>query len=100
MENYYQLRELRYRIATLFVVLTIALMTSLSAFSSDDMININLADQTTLEAGLEGVGPALARRIIEFREMYGPFESLDQFLEVRGVGPKIVETNQDRIVFE
>lgn len=100
MENYYQLRELRYRIATLFVVLTIALMTSLSAFSSDDMININLADQTTLEAGLEGVGPALARRIIEFREMYGPFESLDQFLEVRGVGPKIVETNQNRIVFE
>ena len=100
MENYYQLRELRYRIATLFVVLTIALMTSLSAFSSDDMININLADQATLEAGLEGIGPALARRIVEFREMYGPFESLDQFLEVRGVGPKIVETNQNRIVFE
>jgi|TARA_E500000178_G_scaffold4980_1_gene5176 competence protein ComEA len=100
MEDHYQLRELRYRIATLFVVLTIALMTSLSAFSSDDMININLADQATLEAGLEGIGPALARRIVEFREMYGPFESLDQFLEVRGVGPKIVETNQNRIVFE
>lgn len=100
MEDHYQLRELRYRIATLFVVLTIALMTSLSAFSSDDMININLADQATLEADLEGIGPALARRIVEFREMYGPFESLDQFLEVRGVGPKIVETNQNRIVFE
>jgi competence protein ComEA len=100
MEDHYQLRELRYRIATLFVVLTIALMTSLSAFSSDDMININLADQATLEAGLEGIGPALARRIVEFREMYGPFESLDQFLEVRCVGPKIVETNQNRIVFE
>ncbi|MAV73940.1 MAG: competence protein ComEA [Halieaceae bacterium MED-G27] len=100
MEDHYRLRELRYRIATLFVVLTIALMTSLSAFSSDDMININLADQATLEAGLEGIGPALARRIVEFREMYGPFESLDQFLEVRGVGPKIVETNQNRIVFE
>ena len=100
MEDHYQLRELRYRIATLFVVLTIALMTSLSAFSSDDMININLANQATLEAGLEGIGPALARRIVEFREMYGPFESLDQFLEVRGVGPKIVETNQNRIVFE
>ena len=100
MEDHYRLRELRYRIATLFVVLTIALMTSLSAFSSDDMININLADQATLEAGLEGIGPALARRIVEFREMYGPFESLDQFLEVKGVGPKIVETNQGKIVFE
>ena len=100
MEDHYRLRELRYRIATLFVVLTIALMTSLSAFSSDDMININLADQATLEAGLEGIGPALARRIVEFREMYGPFESLDQFLEVKGVGSKIVETNQGKIVFE
>ena len=100
MEDHYRLRELRYRIATLFVVLTIALMTSLSAFSSDDMININLADQATLEAGLEGIGPALARRIVEFREMYGPFESLDQFLEVKGVGSKILETNQGKIVFE
>ncbi|MCH1553493.1 MAG: helix-hairpin-helix domain-containing protein [Luminiphilus sp.] len=96
--NYFS--ELRYRAAALLLLAALVAMTSISAFASDNRVNINLADQATLETSLEGVGPALARRIVEFREMYGPFESLDQFLEVKGVGPKIVETNQGKIVFE
>ena len=98
INNY--LSDLRYRLAALFFLVALVSMTSISAIASDNTVNINLADQATLETSLEGVGPALARRIVEFREMYGPFESLEQFLEVKGVGPKIVETNQSKIVFE
>ena len=98
INNY--LSDLRYRLAALFLLVVLVSMTSISAIASDNTVNINLADQATLETSLEGVGPALARRIVEFREMYGPFESLEQFLEVKGVGPKIVETNQSKIVFE
>ena len=98
INNY--LSDLRYRLAALFLLVALVSMTSISAIASDNTVNINLADQATLETSLEGVGPALARRIVEFREMYGPFESLEQFLEVKGVGPKIVETNQSKIVFE
>lgn len=94
------LSELRYQLAAMFLLIALVSMTSISAIASDSTVNINLADEATLETSLEGVGPALARRIVEFREMYGPFESLDQFLEVKGVGPKIVETNQGKIVFE
>lgn len=94
------LSDLRCRLAALFLLVALVSMTSISAIASDNAVNINLADQATLETSLEGVGPALARRIVEFREMYGPFESFEQFLEVKGVGPKIIESNQTRIVFE
>ena len=100
MGIYKILCELRYRLAAMFLLVALVSMTSIGAIASDITVNINLADQATLETSLEGVGPALARRIVEFREMHGPFESFDQFLEVKGVGSKIVETNQGRIVFE
>ena len=100
MGSYNILSELRYRLAAMFLLVALVSMTSISAIANDSTVNINLADQATLKTSLEGVGPALARRIVEFREMYGPFESLDQFLEVKGVGSKIVETNQGKIVFE
>ena len=49
------------------------------------LVNINTADQEELEA-LSGIGPALARRIIEHREVNGPFQSVDGLLKVSGIG--------------
>jgi competence protein ComEA len=49
------------------------------------------------EAALEdlvavpGLGPSLAKRIVAFRETYGPFESWRDVMRIRGVGPKKVE---------
>lgn len=40
---------------------------------------------------LEGIGEALAHRIITDREQNGPFESIDDLQRVKGVGPKTVE---------
>ena len=51
----------------------------------EDLVNINTADQEELEA-LSGIGPALARRIIEHREVNGPFQSVDGLLKVSGIG--------------
>ncbi len=50
-------------------------------------ININLASQEQLEE-LPGIGPVMARRILDFREKVGAIESKSQLLEVKGIGPK------------
>ena len=53
-------------------------------------ISINSAGSEELEC-LPGVGPALAQRIVEYRERYGPFRSLIQLKEVRGIGDKLFQ---------
>jgi competence ComEA-like helix-hairpin-helix protein len=50
----------------------------------------NQATATDLEA-IPGIGPVLAKRIVEFREEHGPFRKLENLLEVKGLGPKILE---------
>jgi len=48
------------------------------------LVDLNLADENELET-LPGIGPALAGRIVEFREANGPFGSLDDLLDVGGM---------------
>jgi competence protein ComEA len=46
--------------------------------------------QATLEQldGLDGIGPTLAKRIVEYRTRHGGFHSIEQLQEVDGIGPK------------
>lgn len=59
-------------------------------------VDINLADVALLQA-LPGIGPAIARRIVEYREMNGPFEAVDQLQKANGVGPVTFERIRDLI---
>jgi competence protein ComEA len=49
-------------------------------------INVNTAAIDQLEE-LSGIGPVLAQRIIDYRTQHGPFRSLDDLLNVTGIGP-------------
>ncbi|MFC1925358.1 helix-hairpin-helix domain-containing protein [Chloroflexota bacterium] len=53
--------------------------------SQPQKININTAEAWLLEA-LPEIGPALAERIIEYRENEGPFQSIDELTQVKGIG--------------
>ena len=53
-------------------------------------VNLNLASAAELQV-LPGVGPALAERIVAYREAQGPFETVDQLSEVKGIGAKSLE---------
>lgn len=64
--------------------------------SSSDLININTADEKELQR-IKGIGPALAGRIIEYRESHGVFKSIDEIKKVRGIGDKTFEKMRDQI---
>ncbi|ACJ74549.1 hypothetical protein H17ap60334_08088 [Thermosipho africanus H17ap60334] len=61
-------------------------------------ININKADEKQLEK-LPGIGPTKAKRIIEYREKNGKFNSLNELLNVNGIGPKTLEKIKNYLAF-
>ncbi len=67
-----------------------------SSPDADGRVNINTADAAALET-LAGVGPALAARIIAWREQNGPFRSIDELTAVAGIGPKTLDGMRDQV---
>ena len=64
---------------------------------SSGKVSINRADVGTLES-LPGVGPVLAQRIVDFREANGPFESVEDLLDVPGIGESKLAALQDVVI--
>lgn len=60
------------------------------------LININTSTKEEL-MNLKGVGPAKAQSIIEHRKTNGNFRSIEELIEVDGVGRKTFETNRHLI---
>lgn len=60
-------------------------------------ININTATWEELTA-LDGIGEALAKRIVEYREQNGAYSSPEELLEVPGIGEKRLQAIRDQIV--
>jgi competence protein ComEA len=59
-------------------------------------INLNLATAEDLET-LPGIGEVLAQRILDHRESNGPFTSVDELLEVSGIGEARLEDIRDEV---
>jgi len=59
-------------------------------------LNLNKASAEELET-LPGIGPVLAQRIIAYREEYGPFTSIDQLREVRGIREPLLAKLRERL---
>ena len=49
------------------------------------LVNINTATAEELET-VTGIGPVLAQAILDYRAEHGDFQTLDELLEVRGIG--------------
>ena len=63
----------------------------------EGMVNINTADIKELDK-LPGVGPATAKRIIEYRTENGDFQSPEEIKRVKGIGDAKYEKMKDKIV--
>jgi competence protein ComEA len=61
-------------------------------------VNINTADEQELDSRLPGVGPVLAKRIVDYRTANGHFQSPQDLTKVSGIGPKTYENLKDLII--
>lgn len=52
------------------------------------MVNINLDDAEKMATVLQGIGPARADAIVAYREEHGPFLTVDELLNIRGIGER------------
>ena len=67
---------------------------------SNDLVLINSASAAEIAKSLEGIGEAIAQRIVLRRQKQGPFKNFEQLKTVSGVGEAKIEANKQRISFD
>ena len=60
-------------------------------------VNLNNADALTLQRELSGIGETKAKAIVAYRDANGSFATVDELLEVKGIGVAILEKNRDKL---
>ena len=63
-------------------------------------VDVNTADAETISAELNGVGLSRANAIVEYRKRHGPFETVEELLNVKGIGERTLELNRENIRLE
>ena len=58
-------------------------------------VDINTASPEALAAAIGGVGLTKARAIVAYRESHGPFVTVEDLVQVQGIGPAILEGSRD-----
>ncbi|WP_243074922.1 helix-hairpin-helix domain-containing protein [Microbacterium sp. SS28] len=66
------------------------------AAQTDGRVNLNTADAAALDT-LPRIGPAMAERIIAWRDENGRFTSVEDLLAVPGIGDKMLEALRDQV---
>jgi competence protein ComEA len=64
--------------------------------SAGTPINLNTATAEQLDT-LDGVGPATAQKILEYRQQHGGFRAVDDLAQIPGIGPKRLEALRARV---
>lgn len=86
----------KHLISALLLGLTLLLAGSSFAAEEQKKIDINSAGAQELTA-LRGIGQKTAAAIVEYRESHGPFQSIDDLVEVRGIGDKLLASLRDHV---
>lgn len=81
------------------IIFAASIFFALSSSAHAALININTADQATLDT-LSGIGPTYAARIIEYRLQHGPFKAIREIQNIKGIGPKTFAGIKDFITVE
>ena len=81
----------------LFVAFTLLFASQLAVA---EVVNINTADASTLAANIIGVGEKKALAIVAFRDEHGPFKSVDEMTQVKGIGLKLVDNNRENLTIK
>ncbi len=80
------------------VLACVIALTSIAASAAP--VNVNKANAATLADALYGVGMRTAEAIVSYRDEHGPFHSADDLMNVKGIGPKLLERNRTDILLD
>lgn len=59
-------------------------------------VNVNNANSAQLQT-LNGIGPTKAQEIIKYRKSHGRFKSVDELVNVKGIGPKTLQKMKSQV---
>jgi competence protein ComEA len=79
---------------------TLLITTALLAQSAIAAVNVNKADAAQIAEELKGIGLSKATAIVAYRTENGPFKTVEQLTEVKGIGLKTVEKNRADILLK
>ncbi|KFZ29815.1 hypothetical protein IDAT_01600 [Pseudidiomarina atlantica] len=68
-----------------------------AAQTQEVTVNLNTASVAELSAALTGVGTKRAEAIIALREKLGGFSDINQLMQVKGIGPRMLEINKAKM---
>lgn len=74
--------------------------TTLQQTEQSAKVNLNTADAETLQKELSGIGAGKAAAIVAYRDENGSFTSVDELIEVKGIGKAILDKNRDKLAIE
>lgn len=65
-----------------------------------ERINLNTATAEALQKTLSGIGAAKAEAIVAYRDENGAFTSVDELIEVKGIGKALLDKNRDKLAID
>jgi competence protein ComEA len=78
---------------SLFLIL--AVLVSAQVYAGP--VDINSADADMLASAIDGVGEKKAATIVQYRETNGPFASVDELVNIKGIGAGTVDRNREKL---
>lgn len=79
-------------VITSLVFLTMLMFGSIAMAA--ELVNLNKASAAAMQQNLVGIGPIKAEAIISYRKKNGKYKSIDDLLNVKGIGPALVKKNK------
>ena len=87
------------RLLALLIFCACAILWAPTSFADEPSVNLNTATAEQL-VELRGIGPDLAQRILDYRASNGPFKSVDELTNVKGIGKGKLDKIRDVITID